>query len=117
MSDASEFLAKLPAELGGVEPIDRSAPGELTVSDLTTLDWDDDSGDHNGVRNTQRAGRALGALEAYADLMGGIASEPSEQMLRDLLCDLRHLADALGEDYADLDARGRGQYEVEAAGH
>jgi hypothetical protein len=128
MSDiATTYAAQLPADIDSdVTPLtaeERENAGELTVSDLTGLDWDGsgvmldgsdaESWSHD---NTRKAGFAVHALQAYTDVAGGLASEPSEQVIRDLLGDLHHLTNALGLDFYGLSQRAADTYEDEANG-
>jgi hypothetical protein len=119
--------AALPMEIDSdQEPLtleDRDAAAELTVSDLTALDWDGSGSFIGGGAlesithdNTRRAGFALHGVEAYADVTGGIASEGMMMMLTDLLGDMMHLADALGVDFFELVRRGGYRYEAETRG-
>ncbi|MFI6029484.1 hypothetical protein [Amycolatopsis magusensis] len=69
--------------------------------------------------NARRAGFAALAVFAYAHRVGAINAandEDPETVISDLLGDLRHLADSLGLDFAELDRRGRGHYEPELYG-
>ncbi|MGW4527813.1 hypothetical protein [Amycolatopsis sp. NPDC004378] len=69
--------------------------------------------------NGRRAGFAALAVFAYAHRVGAINDvndEDPETVISDLLGDLRHLADSLGLDFAELDRRGRGHYEPELYG-
>lgn len=69
--------------------------------------------------NARRAGFAALAVFAYAGRVGainGLNDEDPETVISDLLGDLRHLADSLGLDFAELDRRGRGHYEPELYG-
>jgi hypothetical protein len=93
------------------------------VAELTSLDWDGcgvmtdgsdpESRSHD---NTRKAGFAVHALQAYTDVTGGLASEPSEQVIRDLMADLHHLTNALGLDFYSLSQRAADTYEDEANG-
>lgn len=115
--------AQLPADLVAAVEGDDTAGEALTVSDLAAADWEGDGRardrrepedlTHN---NTRFAGHALAALEAYTDRAGGIASEPSEQVMRDLLADLMHLADALGVRFDYLIGRAEQRYTEEITG-
>lgn len=53
--------------------------------------------------NLRRAAAAAGPVKAYADHQGMVGDEV-EVVLKDMLNDLRHLADALNLDWADLAA-------------
>jgi hypothetical protein len=97
--------------------------GELAISELTARGWDGDgrfrdcdSAQDITHDNTRRAGFALAALSAYADRTGGLAGEPVEQKMVDLLGDLMHLADALWMDFDYLTERAVAQYEPETRG-
>lgn len=124
MTDLNEYAAALPAPIDSdAEPLETSEPGMLSVSDLTALDWDGDGGgracrDAESVRhdNTRRAGFALSALEAYADRVGGLVSDPAEQQLRDLLADTMHLIAALDLNFGDLLDQAYGRYHEERSG-
>lgn len=80
--------------------------GQLALSDLLAADWngENDAWDYQESPhdNTRRAGFALAALKAFAKRVGGFKSEPTEQQIGDLLCDLHHLCDALGIDFASV---------------
>lgn len=54
------------------------------------------------AKNNRRAGQAGTALLAYYEKYD--RGEPLETVLRDLLCDLRHLADSLVDDNGDRGA-------------
>jgi hypothetical protein len=121
------YAAQLPADMDSdAAPLtaeERDNAGELSLSELTSLDWDGngamtDAGDPESVShdNTRRAGFAVSALEAYADRVGGLASEPVEQHMRDLLGDLHHLANALGVDFRAMLDRAEDTYQEEANG-
>lgn len=123
----TNFAAILPAPIeSDAEPLtdtERENAGELTISELTALDFDGvgamhDARDAESVShdNTRRAGFALHALEAYADVVGGLASEPTEQHMRDLLADLHHLANALGVDFRSMSDRAEDRYQEETTG-
>lgn len=64
--------------------------------------------------NRWRAEAAGAAVRAYG--VGGYDSEEPATVVADLLADLRHLCDALGVDYDQLDARGQGHYLAEITG-
>jgi hypothetical protein len=118
--------AVLPASIDGSEPLtdaERANPEELSVANLTALAWDGDGYFRYGRHvedishdNTRRAGFALDALQAYADCTGGLASEPVEAKLTDLLGDLKHLADALGVDFSYLAGQAARHYDPETRG-
>lgn len=76
--------------------------------------------------NARRAGFAAAALLRYAEVTGQASGEPVDQVIGDLLCDLRHLCDAIADpdnDYGeplDLDhidaTRGARAYNEEIRG-
>lgn len=75
--------------------------------------------DEPQVQNTRRASRAFDVLHGYALHAGGLPSpgvcgDTPANALRDLLVDVRHAADALGLDYADLDLSADDCYRAEA---
>lgn len=124
---ATTYAAILPADMDSdAAPLsadDRRFAGELSVSELTGLDWDGNGAMTDGSDpesrshdNTRKAGFALHALEAYTDVTGGIASEPVEQVMRDLMGDLYHLADALGQDFHSMVLRAIDTARDEATG-
>ncbi|WP_142065349.1 hypothetical protein [Pseudonocardia kunmingensis] len=69
--------------------------------------------------NGRRAGLAAFAALAFA-VRAGLLSPRNDEApataIGDLLADLRHLADSLGLDYADLDTRGEDHYRHELRG-
>lgn len=94
--------------------------GGLKLRDLITENWDLSGSPRYNYGNaadtqhdnTQRAGHALLALAAYA--AGDGVDEDS--LISDLLCDLRHLCDALGENFDEESARSERHYTAEARG-
>ena len=58
------------------------------------------------ANNDQRA-------ERIADLIRGYSGEGLQTDLKDVLCDLRHLADALGLDFAKVDKGSHSNYREE----
>lgn len=69
--------------------------------------------------NGRRAGFAITGLVAYARRTGLLSrgnDEDPETAFGDLLADLRHLADALGVDYDEIDEHGQVHYEAELRG-
>ncbi len=91
------------------------------------LDWFDGDGDMRYVLaaddiahdNGRRAGFGMTALLAYARRAGHLDdsyAEKPELALGELLGDLRHLADALGLDYTEIDEDGLGHYKAELRG-
>lgn len=87
---------------------------EPRVADLPrarSLDW----GATAAGRNLQRGLYAGVAVSAYTFVVAN-ADEPLEQQIGDLLGDLRHLCDALGMDFADLNERGFRHYLDEIGG-
>ena len=92
--------------------------GGLNLDDLRTENWDGDGDFREGItpeavqhNNTRRAGFALTALLTYAEF--GV---DAETIICDLLSDLRHLCDALGEDFDTESARGERHYAAEIRG-
>ncbi|MCP2097482.1 hypothetical protein LV78_005472 [Actinosynnema pretiosum] len=93
-----------------------------TVSRLKDLlDWYDgdgrmrygDSAEDVVHDNGRRAGFATRAVVSYAEHTGLLNDHNDEYpatAIADLLGDLRHLADSLGLDYAELDHRGQDHY-------
>lgn len=72
------------------------------------------------MTNAQRAERAQRAIEGGnynedgADLSApGVAALLPHQAVKDLLCDLRHLCDRIGVDFALASASGYGEYDQE----
>jgi hypothetical protein len=87
---------------------------DFNLVNAYTADWDGDLRNdytpEGAVHdNTVRAGFALGALEAFTDRVG----LDDDSAVSDLLCDLRHLCDALGLDFDAEVARGTGHYNAE----
>jgi hypothetical protein len=108
----------------GLTDEERDNPGELTVAELTALDWEGDGtlrNNHGDLAdaqhdNTARAGFALRGVAAFSERVGGTDSEPVDQQIGDLLGDLMHLADALDLDFDYLVSRGRFHYDPETRG-
>ncbi len=117
----NRFAAVLPGPIDSDgEPIAVEDAAEVSVSDLATLNWDGDGGWQGGHdaearrhNNTRLAGLALQALKTYAEVWGGLLSEPAEQQMRDLLSNLMHLADALGVEFEYLVSQARENYDAE----
>ncbi len=65
------------------------------------------------LTNPDRAQRAAAAVKAYA-AVAGTGREPLAATLSDLLTDLLHLADTLGEDPAVLTSRAVRDYRAES---
>ncbi len=108
----------------GLTTDEQENAGELSVAELAALDWEGDGGLRNNFGsladarhdNTVRAGFALLAVEAFAERVGGIDSEPIEQQISDLLGDMMHLCDALGLSLDELAGRGAYHYDPETRG-
>ncbi len=112
-----ETRAKIPNLAG---PLADSMELNDTFEGLVTQDWDGD-GDwrytvdvaadiqHN---NTRRAGFAMHAVHAFLQRVRG----DDEAAIRDLLCDLMHLCDALGLDFDSEVEAGRVNYDTEVQG-
>jgi hypothetical protein len=66
--------------------------------------------------NAQRASFAGLALKAYNARVCPGGGEPPETVLSDLLGDLMHLCDALGEDFDALASTARMHYQAELDG-
>ncbi len=66
------------------------------------------------LTNPERAQRAAAAVKAYA-AVAGTGSEPAAASLTDLLSDLLHLADMLGEDPSALAGRAVRDYRADTA--
>ena len=66
---------------------------ELTVMEVEELAWEPDR------MNTQRAMHALVAVAAHGKEAGTWNKDSLLTAMGDLLCDLRHLADAAGIDF------------------
>lgn len=99
---AASQLKTLSASLRG--------DGEMRYGD----DVEDDRHD-----NGRRASFAALAAFAYAGRVGavsGVNDEEPATVLSDLLGDLRHLADSIGLDFAELDRNGRDHYDAELYG-
>lgn len=103
-----------------IDPNDRDDKlwGELDLDDLRKEDWDGDGDFRYDVTpeavqhdNTRRAGFALTALLAYSTY--GV---DADCIISDLLSDLRHLCDALGEDFDTESERGARHYAAEIRG-
>lgn len=98
MTTASPITAATAADLpdGPFEPVDyfEAEPAE---------------------RNYRRATFASSVVRIFATATGIDDDEPATA-ISDLLCDLQHLADALGLDWADLTERGAGHHAAEIAG-
>lgn len=92
--------AGIPARVYEVEAEDTTDPAMVEA-------WRDD--------NRTRAGNAAIAVAAYTDALYHGGEEP-QTVFSDLLGDLRHLADALGFDWDDLDRRGDFHYQAEIRG-
>jgi hypothetical protein len=94
--------------------------GGLSLAELRTQDWDGDGSFRDFADaeadtqhdNTRRAGFALLALGAYADRVG----TDEESVISDLIGDLRHLCDALGEDFDTQAERSLLHYNAEILG-
>lgn len=120
----AHHTAALPAELAAVDNEQGVTAGEyFDVERLAAADWNGDGKPRDGREpadlrhnNTRFAGFGVAALAAYAERVGGIDGEPAEQVIRDLLADLRHLADALGEDFDYLAERAEERYREEVTG-
>lgn len=71
--------------------------------------------------NRDRIGWAEVALDAFAeetfskDFATAFDDGEGDDVIADLLCNLRHLAKARGLDFADLDRRGAANFEHEDA--
>lgn len=65
--------------------------------------------------NSARAARAAALLVTYAQKSYG-GDEEAETALNDVLCDLRHLADAIGADFEDQLRKSERNYEAEVLG-
>ncbi|MBS1895473.1 MAG: hypothetical protein JST59_29590 [Actinobacteria bacterium] len=80
-----------------------------------------DGGDEAPSGNRGRSLRAASALRAYWEAGGAAHLRPGgragEEEIADLLCDLRHLADEIGLDWAPLVERAGRYHEAEAARH
>lgn len=63
---------------------------------------------------TKKAKWAASAVLAYADRVGSIGEDLS-QNVADLLADLRHLCGHYGLDFVELDRRAHGYYVEEAS--
>lgn len=82
---------------------ERMGPQVACLGDLRPPRGDERTG--GSWINDERAGCALEAVEAYAVTRYAYRDgEAVETILRDLLGDLRHLAEALGLDHARIDA-------------
>lgn len=68
------------------------------------------------LRNSLRAHYGLAALAGYVEAVADDPDEPIRQTLGDVLADLRHLADALGLDFADVDRQAADRYREELHG-
>lgn len=126
LADSAVSTPPAPAAEDAREHARKPAPGPDTrvtsVSQLKELvSWyDGDGGMRYGDRvedirhdNGRRAGFAVGAVLAYAERTGLLSDRNDEDpatVLGDLLGDLRHLADSLGLDFAELDRRGTNHY-------
>lgn len=92
------------------------AVSEIHFSDLDrlgvggTLEYEDPS-----VDNTTRAIWCLVGLRAFAQRTG-ITAEYPELVMSDFLCDLRHLCDALGIDFAKVNDHGAEHHWYEVRG-
>jgi hypothetical protein len=114
------MMAKVPSLPMPIvtDPDDDTVWGELGFEDLRKENWDGDGEfrieakpedtQHN---NTRRAGFAVTALLAYSQY--GV--DP-DTCISDFLSDLRHLCDALGEDFDTQSARGQNHYAAEIRG-
>lgn len=92
------------------EPMDAPTTDDLRADLSGELTYSDHAAD-----NSLRARSAAYAVKAYADRVGTRDEEPGVA-IGDLLCDLRHLCDALGLDFDDLSLRGEGHYNAEVTG-
>lgn len=112
-------------------PISLAPTPDVPISSIGGLDEFQDFYDGDGEMryhavaadithdNGRRAGFAINGLVAYArrtGLLNGRNDEDPETVIGDFLGDLRHLADALGLDYAEIDEHGQGHYEAELRG-
>jgi hypothetical protein len=98
---------------------DKSLWGGRSARDLLRENFDGDGDFRYGIEpadvqhdNTRRAGFALMALQAYAGTVGTDA----DSIISDLLSDLRHLCDALGENFDIESERGARYYGAEIRG-
>ncbi len=116
MSD-NEMRAKIPNETAPLESFEQIND---SLQQLQRQNWNGDGEFRYGTKddpadvqydNTRRAGFALDAVVAYQ--RHGVDDEST---ISDLLCDLRHLCDALGLEFAAELARGEHHYEAEIRG-
>jgi hypothetical protein len=89
-------------------------PTEVSVDDLASLIETQGELTYTDVSddNLTRAGWAFAALHTFAGRTGVHGENPATA-LGDLLADIRHLCDALGVDYSEVDANGAGHYAEE----
>lgn len=105
-------MNRFPAVYVGDKPAEMVI-AEIDLPEHGQIDHDDPIED-----NTTRAGSAAVALKAYARTGGGsyLTGEAPETAIYDLLGDLRHLCDALGLNFDELNDRGARHYEAEVTG-
>lgn len=83
-----------------------------TMHGSTPMDLDPTTFDELRDLNTRRAGFALAAVIRYGELTGEMHDEV-ESVITDLASDLRHLADALGIDWWDIEERAERNHDGE----
>jgi hypothetical protein len=118
-----------PNTASGDVPIPVAPTPDMPISALKHIEgWFDGDGKMRGPITTadiahdngRCAGFAVPALLAYAlrtGLLSPCHDEGLETVLGDLLRDLRHFADALGMNYAEIDEHSQDHYEDELRGH
>lgn len=101
-----------PASFSEVVEVTRDIPEASSDAELA-CDWG--NAEACADDNATRAEFASIGVKAYAKRVGTLDEEPA-LTISDLLGDLMHLCDALGEEFDALVDRGRGHYEPELEG-
>lgn len=125
-NEQQRYPAEVPMAIGARCLAEGVAPGHLRVRELTEVRWSI-SDRMRGVRvesladdvrhnNTRRARSALAAVEAFAEMSGGIQGEQTQTFVGDLVVNLRHLCDALGLDWEQVERSAGETHQIEVEG-
>lgn len=97
-NSAPTFPARwhVPSEHQGPEGPELAALDELVARVATYPD------DSPADLNLRRAARAAAVVQVIGRLESAAGVEPVQTMMTDLLCELRHLCDAIGLDFASI---------------